>query len=73
MLAVTTFSKLLEGTEMCAYSIFFFKAADTTDTLNIKAFVNPTVFKKKIELAHIFVSSSNFENGVTANIFSTAV
>ena len=47
MLAVTPFSKLLEDTEMCAYSMFFFKTADTTDTLDIKECVNPTVFKKK--------------------------
>ena len=30
-------------------SIFFFKTGDTTDALDIKACVNPTVFKKKIE------------------------
>ena len=47
MMAVTPFSKFLEDVEMCAYSIFFFKTADTTDTLDIEACVNPTVFKKK--------------------------
>ena len=54
-MAVTPFSKLLDDTEMCAYSIFFFKTADTTDTLDIKACVNPTVFKKKIEYAYFCI------------------
>ena len=49
IMAVTPFSKLLQDTEMCAYSIFFFKTVDITDTLDIKGCVNPTVFKKKIE------------------------
>ena len=34
-MAETPFLKLLEDAEMCAYSIFFFKTADTTVTLDI--------------------------------------
>ena len=45
----TDISKLLENTEMCVYSMFFFETATVTDSLYFKARLTPPVLDKSIE------------------------